>query len=68
MTPIVKISPTFENDIEKILYESVENGKNSVDVLMNTTGLTMTDILTNLAMMEIRGCITMGEMGRYMVR
>ena len=66
MTPIVKIPPTFENDIEKILYESIENGKNSVDTLMHTTELSMTDILTNLAMMEIRGHITLDQMGKYM--
>ena len=66
MTPIVKIPPTFENDIEKILYEAIENGKNSVDTLMYMTELSMTDILTNLAMMEIRGHITLDQMGKYM--
>ena len=66
MTPIVKIPPTFENDIEKILYEAIENGKNSVDTLMHTTELSMTDILTNLAMMEIQGYITLDQMGKYM--
>ncbi len=65
MTPIVKIPPIFENEQEKIIYESLENGNNTIDSLMRYTEISMTEILTTLAMLEIRGVITLTEMGKY---
>lgn len=65
ITPIVKTPPTFENETEKILYEAIENGNDSVDLLLAHTQIPMSDILVNLAMLEIRWHITLSQMGRY---
>ncbi len=67
MTPVVRPSPIFENETEKLIYEAIESSIYRVDELSRTTGLEMTDILTTLAMLEISGHITMDEMGRYRV-
>lgn len=54
MTPIVKTPPIFENDTEKNIYESIENGDNTVDLLLTKTNIPMSDILVHLAMLEIQ--------------
>ncbi len=65
MTPIVKTPPTFENEWEKKVYEAIENGHNRVDDLLIHTELPMSDILSSLAMLEIRWHLTLSQMGRY---
>ena len=51
MTPIVKIPPIFEDEQEKIIYEALENGYTTIDMLLGTTNIPMTEILTTLAML-----------------
>ena len=36
-------------------------------MLLSATLLEMTDILTNIAMLEIGGYVTMDEMGKYQI-
>jgi len=67
MTPIVKTPPTFSNDTEKCIYEAIEWGDTSIDSLLRSTHLEMTDLLTNIAMLEINGHVTIDEMGRYQI-
>ncbi len=68
MTPIVKAPPTFSNETEKTVYEAIESWSRTVDELLRKTGLTMTDLLTTIAMLEINWYITLDEMGRYQVQ
>jgi DNA processing protein len=68
MTPIVKTPPVFSNDTEKLVYESILNGKNTIDELLRDTTLDMTDLLTTVAMLEIGGYVMMDEMGKYQIR
>lgn len=65
MTPIIKTSPTFSNEEEKNIYEAIENKIQQVDDIIKHTGLSMTDVLMNLTMLEISGNIKLDEMGRY---
>ena len=67
MTPIVKSPPIFSNDTEKSIYEAIEWSNTSIDILLTKTWLEMTELLTNIAMLEIAGHITLDEMGRYQI-
>lgn len=67
MTPIVKTPPVFSNDTEKSIYEAIEWGNTSIDMLLTETWLEMTELLTSIAMLEIGGHITLDEMGRYLI-
>ena len=64
MTPIIKAPPLFENEEEKVIYTALENGNNTIDLLLSATTLSMTDILTTLALLEIRGILSLTEMGK----
>jgi DNA processing protein len=67
MTPIIKTPPVFENHEEKRIYEALENNTCSVDAIGRYTNLEISEVLTHLAMLEIRGYITMDEMGKYQI-
>jgi DNA processing protein len=68
MTPIIHTTPTFANDTEKKVYEAIESGSITVDTLLRSTDLDMTDLLIAIAMLEIAGNIEMDEMGRYQIQ
>lgn len=53
MTPIVKVPPIFTSDLEKSVYEAIDNDADSVDKLLKSVEADMTDILTTVAMLEI---------------
>lgn len=65
MTPIVKLKPLFETDEQRKIYEKIEWWSHTIDELLRDTEYDMTDLLTQIAMLEIAGYIIMDEMGRY---
>jgi DNA processing protein len=65
MTPIVKITPIFTDERERIVYEAIERWISQVDDLGIETKLDTSDLLITLSMLEISGHVRMDEMGKY---
>ncbi len=65
MTPIIKITPVFTDEKEKIIYGAIEKWISRVDELASDTNLEMSDLLITLSMLEIWWHITLDEMWRY---
>ncbi len=67
MTPIIKPVPIFQNEQEKIIYESIKIGKNTIDELLHATGIDMIQLLTHTSLLEIHGHIAIDQMGKYQI-
>jgi DNA processing protein len=67
MTPIVRPSPIFNDDREKMVYEAIIWWYQTVDALLSMLEMDMTDLLMVIAMLEIWGYIRLSEMGKYEV-
>lgn len=67
MTPIIKPVPTFHNEQEKIIYESIKNGNKTIDELLNATSITLNELVTHTSLLEIHGHISIDLFGKYQI-
>lgn len=67
MTPIIKPVPIFQNEQEKIIYESIKNGKKTIDELLNATSITLNELVTHTSLLEIHGHISIDLFGKYQI-
>jgi DNA processing protein len=67
MTPIIKPTPIFEWETEKIIYESIKNGNKTIDELLLATGITLNELITHASLLEIHGHISIDLFGKYQI-
>ena len=67
LTPIIKTSPQFSHELEKIIYDAIESWYSTIDDLLKHTNIEMTELLTHIAMIEIEWHITLDTMGKYQI-
>lgn len=65
MTPVIEKPKIFETEDEKRVYESIALWYSTVDELLESCSLELTDLLSITAFLEIRGYIHIDQMGRY---
>jgi len=62
-----KEAPEFESPEEKALYEVLSDGQKDISTLSQHLNLDITEILSIITMLELRGIIRQHESGLYMI-